>query len=346
MKEPRHVLVFRFSALGDVAMTVPVIKLVLQQHQHLQITFVSTAFVQPLFKDIERLNFYVAELKGMHKGLKGLYRLHNELNRQFSFDSIADLHDVLRTKVLRTFFSLSQKKIAVIHKGRREKKELTRIKNKKLHPLKSTFERYADVFKKLDLPIHLNASLIVKEAHFLPQFILLKNEGYRLIGVAPFAKHAEKMYPLEKMKEVLLLLNKEEKAKIFLFGGREEESILDDWASGFQNVESLAGKMSFTDELYHIAQLDVMISMDSANMHLASLFGIPVVSVWGSTHLSAGFYGWQQSPGNAVQVDLYCRPCSVFGNRKCYRGDLACLHSIAPQTIVKKVVEKLTVADG
>jgi len=72
-------------------------------------------------------------------------------------------------------------------------------------------------------------------------------------------------------------------------------------------------------------------------MHLASLFGVPVVSIWGATHPFAGFYGYGQSPENIVQIDLECRPCSVFGNRKCYRGDWACMQLISPEVIVEKI---------
>lgn len=339
MKAMRHILVFRFSALGDVAMTIPVIKAVLQQNPHLLITYVSTAFVQPLFDGIERLKFYPVDLKGPHKGLKGLYALSRELKRNVDIDAIADLHDVLRTKVLRTFLWSSVKKIVVIDKGRKEKAELTRIKAKKLRPLKSTFQRYADVFTRLGL----SADLKKAERYQRPLPLALeeyKAQGFRLIGIAPFARHAEKMYPPEKMQEVVSLLAGEDETRIFLFGSKAESAVLDSWADTHKSVISLAGKMSFSEELAHMAALDLMISMDSANMHLASLFGVPVISAWGATHPFAGFYGWNQDEANAVQVELYCRPCSVFGNRKCYRGDHACMHAITPQMIYDRVAQQ------
>ncbi len=336
MKPPKHVLVFRFSALGDVAMTVPVIKLVLQQNPHLNITFVSNGFVQPLFEGINRLQFFAVEPKGKHKGIKGIYKLSQELKKSASFDAVADLHNVLRTKMLRTFFSFSGFTISVINKGRNEKKELTRIKHKKLRPLKSTFQRYAEVFEKLGLPVNLNEFERPNTPSFSEDLTQLKSKGFKLVGVAPFAKHAEKMYPLQQIQEVIELLISRENIIVYLFGSKDQASLLDTWHNG-NNIISLAGKMSLQKELEAIAALDIMVTMDSANMHLASLSGVPVVSVWGSTHPFAGFYGWQQPLENAVQVDLYCRPCSVFGNRKCYRGDLACLHSINPETIVKKV---------
>ena len=81
-----------------------------------------------------------------------------------------------------------------------------------------------------------------------------------------------------------------------------------------------------------------MISMDSANMHLASLVGTRCVSVWGSTHHFAGFLGYGQSVDDVVEVkDLTCRPCSVFGDKPCYRGDWACLQELDIQKINDKI---------
>lgn len=358
MTPPRHLLVFRFSALGDVAMTVPVIRAVLQQHPGLQITFVSTAFVAPLFAGIERLQFHAADLKGKHKGIKGLYRLYRDLSRQYNFDAIADLHNVLRTKILRLFFSVSGNPIAVIDKGRKDKKALTRKENKVLKPLKSTFERYSEVFSSLSLPIQLKQDLSKDPAGVqdlsglnesqphhninLKENLLGQEESAFMVGVAPFAQHAEKMYPHEKMKELLRLLTQNKNMKVLLFGGgKAETALLQEWENELPGVESVAGKMSFEEELKLIARLDLMVSMDSANMHLASLQGVPVISIWGATHPFAGFYGWGQSPDDAIQIDLYCRPCSVFGNKPCFRGDLACMHSISPVIIYNRIMEKV-----
>jgi ADP-heptose:LPS heptosyltransferase len=324
-------------------MTVPVIQLLLQQYPQLQVTVVSTAFVKPLFEGIDRLHFHTADLKGAHKGFKGLYRLYRELKKQYRFDAIADLHNVLRTKVLRSFFTFSGKPIAVIDKGRKEKKELTRPENKVLKPLKSTFQRYADVFEKLQLPIQLKIKDGIKKAAINKDLQQLKKEGYYLVGVAPFAQYERKMYPLEKLQEVLCLLLQHQEVKVFLFGGgKKEVAVLQQWEAAFSGVTSMAGKMSFKEELEIISGLDVMVSMDSANMHLASLYGVPVISIWGATHPFAGFYGWGQKLENAVQVDLYCRPCSVFGNKPGIRDDLACLYSISPVTVYNQVMNQLT----
>jgi ADP-heptose:LPS heptosyltransferase len=363
LNAPSHIVVFRFSALGDVAMTVPVVKLLLAQHPELTITYVSNSFVQPLFSGIDRLNFFAADLKGRHKGLIGLWRLAKEIRREKKIDAVADLHNVLRTNILRGLFFPHVKKVSVIDKGRKEKREITRIDNKRLRPLKSTFQRYADVFNKLgysiDLPVPLSSPdsrFPIPDSRFPipdPRFPIpdsrfpISDSRFPIsdsrlrIGIAPFAKHLQKQYPPDKMKEVIRLLDAENDKEILLFGGREDANDLELWEKEFKNVKNLAGKLPFEEELKIISTLHVMVSMDSANMHLASLFDVPVISVWGGTHPFAGFYGWKQEPGNAVQVDLYCRPCSVFGNKPCYRGDLACLHSILPVAIYDRISKQL-----
>ena len=269
MTPPRHLLVFRFSSLGDVAMTVPVLVLLLKQYPHLQVTVVSTAFVKPLFDNIERLHFVAADLKGAHKGFTGLYKLYRQLKKEIAYDAVADFHNVLRTKVLRSFMQLDGKPIAVIDKGRAEKKALTRAHNKVLKPLKSTFERYADVLAQLHLPVQLVVKDGLKQKGNCSECETLKAQGIQLVGVAPFAQYERKMYPLPKMKEALKLLLQHPHIQLYLFGGRAEASVLNEWEAELPGAKSCAGKMSFSEELHLISNLDVMVSMDSANMHLA-----------------------------------------------------------------------------
>ena len=325
-------------------MTVPVLQVLLKQYPQLQVTVVSTAFVKPLFDNVDRLHFVAADLKGAHKGFKGLYKLYWQLKKAVPYDAVADFHNVLRTKVLRSFMLLDGKPIAVIDKGRAEKKALTRAHNKILKPLKSTFERYATVLAQLQLPVQLNIQNGLKPKKTNSDIAALKQEGLQLVGIAPFAAYSRKMYPLDKMKEVVRLLLQHPKIRIYLFGGRAEADLLTQWEQEMRGTKNCAGKMSFAEELDLISNLDVMVSMDSANMHLASLYGVPVVSVWGATHPYAGFYGWAQKAENAVQVDLACRPCSVFGNKPGPRNDLACLHSISPLMVYHKISEVLNIS--
>jgi ADP-heptose:LPS heptosyltransferase len=143
------------------------------------------------------------------------------------------------------------------------------------------------------------------------------------------------------MHEVIRQLTQQHpKARIFLFGrGEKEDQHFTEWCKEFPACVFVSQHLqSMSEELILMSHLDVMLSMDSANMHLASLTGIPVVSIWGATHPYAGFMGWNQSEENVVQVDLPCRPCSVFGQKPCFRGDFACLNNIEPETIFRKTI--------
>ncbi len=333
MKEPRHILLMRFSALGDVAMTVPVVRNLLQQYPDLQVSFVSEPFMAPLFEGIDRLHFVGVSTKKEFRGLNGLRRLAAQLRKDIDFDAIGDLHDVLRTKILRIF--LFCPRVAVIDKGRKEKKSLTRATNKNLRPLKTGFQRYADVLAKLGYPIDLGIERGLSPKATDANLGSFAQPGNRLIGIAPFARHAAKMYPLDKMKAVLTQLASDPLNRIILLGSPAEGEQLKQWESVGENVQSVAGKLTFRDELKLISQLNLMISMDSANMHMASLYGVPVVSVWGGTHPWLGFYGWGQDPDNAVQSNLPCRPSSVFGNKPCpVHGEAGCMQEIKPLDIL------------
>jgi ADP-heptose:LPS heptosyltransferase len=331
---PKHILVIRFSSLGDVAMTVPVLKNLLHQFPGVQVTVISQPFFAPLFTDIERLHFYSADVKIKFKGLVGLVRLSRKIRKDISHDAIADLHDSLRSRLLRWLLPGTN---AVIDKGRKEKKEMTKRKNKKLRQLKTTFHRYAEVFEKLGLPVNLDISTGIRKIIPRRELVSFLIDKSPLIGIAPFAKHEPKQYPISEMEKVVKKISSTG-AGILLFGSREESLILDKWANEKQGVYSLAGKLFFEDELNVISQLKLMISMDSANMHLASLFGIPVISIWGGTHPFSGFYGWGQSMDNAIQSDLPCRPSSVFGNKPCpVHRNSGCMGGITPEMIIERV---------
>lgn len=343
--EPRkRILITRFSALGDVAMVIPVLFSLSDQFPEFDIVFASQGFANPLVTSIPNVSFFKVDLKGRHKGLVGIWRLASDLKKAGPWFAFADLHNVLRTKILRIFLRGSIKNIATINKGRDEKRALTQKKNKKLFQLKHSVKRYESVFNELGLNVKVQfIKLKIKTDSLLFSSLEVKKKGEKWIGIAPFAKHTGKMYPLSLMGQVIESLSKLPNAKVFLFGGGQNEiDVLSSWEKQYGNTISLAGKIKLDDELSVMNQLDVMLTMDSANMHLASLVGTPVVSVWGATHPFAGFYGWNQNPDNAVQVsDLSCRPCSVFGNKPCFRNDYACMNQIAPSQIVTKVISFL-----
>ncbi len=335
------ILVIRFSAIGDVAMTIPVIySFVVQYPQH-QITVLSRNTLAPLFDGLPpNITFHGVDLKGEHAGIMGLEWIYKDLKKEH-FDAVADFHDVLRSKYLRIRFRLAGVKVAHLDKGRSGKRKLVRARNKVMEWQKSSFQRYAEVFRNIGYPVKLNfQSLFGKgKGNISCMQPLTGDKGTdKWIGIAPFAAHVGKIYPLSKQEQVISLLSERKNTKILLFGGGAKEiEVLAKWERQYPNVISTAGKLTLNSELALMSHLDVMLSMDSANMHLASLVNIPVVSIWGATHPYAGFMGWKQLPDNAVQVDLPCRPCSIFGNKPCWRKDYACLQGITPEMVVHRI---------
>ncbi len=377
-----HILVIRFSAMGDVAMTVPVVWSLAQQYPHVRITVLSRSFAKSFFENLApNVGFMEADLKKEYHGIKGLNALYRRLVAK-QFTAVADLHSVLRSEYLRMRFNMGPFRVAHINKHRKGRRRITSANHKKLAQQPTSFENYSEVFRKLGYPVEItfksifadcpdgkgdlneltmhnaqcsmhNAQCSMHNAqcsmHNAQSAAAKDGAGNNCalciehcelkIGIAPFAAHEGKVYPPHLMQQVIeQLIQQHPQAHIFLFGrGEQEDKYFAEWCRQYPqcvNVSKLAN--SLRQELILISHLNVMISMDSSNMHLASLTGTPVVSVWGATHPYAGFMGWGQKEENAVQLDMDCRPCSIYGQKPCKRGDYACMNNIKPETIVEK----------
>jgi ADP-heptose:LPS heptosyltransferase len=323
--------------MGDVAMTVPVILALVNQYPEVKITMVSRPFFKPIFENIPNVTFLSVHTNHQHKGIFGLFRLYRELKSK-KVDQVADLHNVLRSKVIRTLFALSGKKVAFTDKGRKEKKELTRAENKIFKPLKSMFERHVETFKQLGYDIDLSNPVFLRQMDIpLKAQKIIGNKNQKWIGIAPFAHYDSKTYPMDLMREVIRKLSEDQNQKILLFGGgKQEMELLEEFANENENVFNFAGKISFEDELHLISNLDLMVSMDSGNAHLAAMFGVKVVTLWGATHPFAGFTPFNQPLENCLVSDrekFPLLPTSVYGNKK-----VAGYHDVMRSISVEKVV--------
>lgn len=326
--------------MGDVAMTVPVLRAFVKQYPEVKLTVISRPFFKPFFDGIPNLDFFAFDEKERHKGFLGLIRLFKDVSK-LKVDAFADLHNVLRSKVVGLLFALSGKKRATVDKGREGKKELTRAENKIFAPLPTMFERHVKVFEELGFSLDLSNPQFPEKAILSEDILeIIGNENQKLIGIAPFAQYDSKVYPLDLMKEVVAKLAKNSSYKILLFGGGKKEiEILDSIAQPFENVINMAGKIKFQQELQLISNLDVMLSMDSGNAHIAAMLGVKVITLWGATHPYAGFLPFNQSFENALTSDRnqYPQlPTSVYGN-KTVEGYQDAMRSISPNEIVQKI---------
>ena len=336
MPKPKHILVIRFSAMGDVAMTIPVLRALTLQHPEVTITVLTREFFKPFFRDLENVTVYSATLKNEHKGILGLYKLSKEL-KALQFDAVADLHNVLRSKILKFFFL--GKKVVQLDKGRSEKKALTT--GKLFHQLKTTHQRYADVFEALGYSIDLSHPKFPKSSQLSERLsTFITNKEFKTIGIAPFAAYQSKMYPLMQMEEVISELSKN--YNVILFGGGHKEiKTLDEFETKNNNVSSVAGKLSLEDELDLISNVDVMLSMDSGNAHIAAMLGKKVITIWGVTHPFAGFAPCNQPDDYVLLADrekFPLIPTSVYGNTY-PEGYENVAGSVPTKTIISKIKE-------
>ena len=338
--EYRNVLVIRLSALGDVAMTIPALYPVCRACSDTRFVMLTKKWPASMFHDCpDNLTVVGIDTKD-HKGLFGLLRLAARLRREYDIDAVADLHNVLRSRIISFYMKLHGLRVVHLDKERDRRKAL--VKHTSQEPVTPTIDRYRIVFDKLGLAqgSHFTRLFDGKE---LPTSSLVpaKEPGQRWIAVAPFSAHGGKEYPIEMMEQVVAQLSRQENFWIFLMGGGKTEKLaLRKMVRGNQHVISMAEiKHGFLDEYALLGKCDLMLTMDSANMHLASLMGLKAVTIWGATAPSCGFQGYGQDENDDIQLDMECRPCSIYGERECRYHDYRCLTRIKPETIVKRVID-------
>lgn len=323
MGKATRILVFRFSSLGDIALAVPVVCEVLKQNPDCYIDFVTPSFAHDIFPVHDRLQLFTFDKKHKHKGITGLYALLKsfDLNK---YEAVVDLHDVLRTKFLSSLSMLNRKKVFIIDKDRKSRNHF--IKGLKNKPLLHTTEKYADVFRKAGLKVSLD--------HQLKNFLFDNIKKESSIGIAPFARHEGKRIDLDILHETAIVLSK--KYQILIFASESELKTIESWTKT-KNIQ-LFKVETLKEELIKMAAMQVMISMDSANMHLASLVGVPVVSIWGVTHPDAGFLGYGQRKDFVVQDESQTwRPTSIYGNKPGPKSNPNGMKNISTEIILQKV---------
>jgi ADP-heptose:LPS heptosyltransferase len=347
------ILILRFSAMGDVVLLVPVLRSLMAAHSNVEVTVVTRPRFAPFFSGIDRIKVFEADIDAYFIGFFGLRKLFMALIARADFDMVIDMHDHLRTVVLRGLFTLFGLKVFKFNKGRTEKKAFTRKANKVTTPLMHTIERYRAAFEIAGFPFEMlpGPYLLPRDVskHNMEKWLnrsnLTKKEKW--IGIAPFAVHKTKIWPLANYATLIDQLTKRIPARIFFFGGGAAEiKFFEDLHQLFPNHCTLvAGQLKMQQEFALMQQLDLMLCVDSANMHFASLTGTPVLTIWGGTHPDVGFGPYGNASANIIQIDtkeLPCRPCSVYGKEKCHRGDFACLTRITPDMVAERVVKQLS----
>lgn len=335
-------LILRFSSMGDVVMTIPIIRCLEKKYPKNKFIFVTRPKFKSFFHEFKNVEIFELDLINRHKGIFGLFRLFSDL-KKLNPRRIADLHSVLRTNILSFLFKIFLKKVSVLDKKRKERKALIRKSNKIFKPLTPVHYLYQEVFNKLGFSIDLTKD------HFFPSSKILKINtknieigSGKIVGIAPFAKHSPKMYPLDLMQKIVSYI--QDRHTVFLFGyGKLEMETINRWSSAFKNVYSSYELGGFENEISLISNLDLMISMDSANGHISSIYNVPVITLWGLTHPYTGFTTFNFDPNNQFCVNREQYPLvpnSIYGN-KMIKGYEDSMRTIKIEDVLERANEIL-----
>lgn len=331
--------------MGDVVLLLPA--LTGAASSGIRMLVVTRPRFTSFFENIEGLETFEADFTGRHKGPAGLLRLFRDIRRNYTITMVLDLHDVIRTRVLGLLFFFSGTRVIRFKKGRSEKREFIENRTAVATTPPHTVERYHRAFKEAGMDVTLMEPPLFrftdKEKSSVDPF-LSSAEGVKMVAMAPFARHDTKTWGVIKMAGLISLIEDYCDARFFLFGGPQEREQLEELAVGRTNAVVVAGTLSARSELVLISRMDLMISMDSSNLHLAVMAGINTLSVWGGTHPGTGFGPWGGHKHIVVGIDpadLECRPCTIFGSGGCGRSEekFKCLNDITAEMVFKRIVE-------
>jgi heptosyltransferase-2 len=338
-KEIEKILVIRFSSLGDIILTTPVLENLKEKFPRSQIYFLTKSKYSDLLVHDPRIHTLIKfDPKNKHKGIKGFVRLVKELNSN-NFDILIDLHSNLRSFFLRRLVKSNTK---IKYRKRWFSRFLmVRFKFLKTKSV-STLESYLKVFKKLQIePEEKTPILFVgqNEIDFSNKFLLeagIKKDDI-VIGVHPGAKWETKRWDKEKFEQVCRSLIKKENLRIILFGDSDDEELIRKIAEKLPDPRVIiAIGLSLNRLMGLIQNCDCLITNDSGPMHIAEGFRVPVIAIFGPTHPKLGFA--PNGPENVVLcANVKCSPCSLHGEKKCSKKSRLCMDLITPNMVVEAV---------
>lgn len=338
-------LIVRYSQIGDVLILLPILNSLAKQYPEHEFIVLTNPKFSGIFKQMpSNVSLYSMVYRKQNIPLRGLVHLYHRYKLLVKFflgekyDKVAILQDGTFDVQLDKILSAKGSKVTRIDFSDFLSKK--RLQNKDGLTL---FKMYLNILSQLDYHNLSNEFDLSYYTAPKRQNIVLQSVGLdrkkTLIGIAPFSRIDAKMYPLDKMEKVIEYYHnhREDVQIVILGGGEQEKRKADEWKRRYPRIESLINKLSFDDEISIISAFKTVLSMDSANMHLAALVGTPVISIWGPGDPRLGFYPVNEKEEHAVQKELSCRPCSFWGEIPCVNPNTYECMDIDPQIIIDKI---------
>lgn len=322
----KRILIIRFSSIGDIILTTPVVRVLRAKYPEADIRFVT----KPQFAELVDSN---PHLNGVFKLEAGIKDLANEL-KVFNPDLVVDLHHNLRTRILKTIVGgkwLSFNKLNV------EKWLTVNLKLNRLPDI-HIVERYLETVKLLGVEADgKGLDFFFPKGFKSPETPVGFENGF--VAVVVGAKFKTKQLPENKLVELCDGLKK----PVMLIGGPEDKELADAICSNSNGqLHNGCGVYSIAQSAWMLKQADVVITHDTGMMHIAAAFNKKIVSIWGNTIPEFGMSPYLTDESYLSEVsDLNCRPCSKIGYAKCPKGHFKCMEEQDIAKIIMKTNETL-----
>ena len=330
-------LIIRFSSIGDIVLTTPVIRCVKQQLKGAELHYIT----KKQFASLIESNPHIDRVYSIEKNVK---EISSQLKKE-NYDFVVDLHHNLRSAQVKSVLGKKSKSFSKLNI---EKWLMVNLRINKL-PNEHIVDRYFETVKSLGVvndgqgldyfipkKDEVDLKTLPSEFHSRPDSYRELSGGY--IGFVIGAKFFTKQLPKEKIVSIIQKLNQ----PVILLGGKEDyekgEWIVKQIKT---NILNACGKYNLNQSASLVKQANKIITNDTGLMHIAAAFKKEIVSVWGNTIPEFGmypYYGKSQVPSIKSQVqNLSCRPCSKLGFSKCPKGHFKCMNEINEEEIVKFV---------
>ncbi len=339
LKQYKDILIIRFSSLGDVLLTTPVMDTLKAFYPHSRISFVTKEQYAPLFKK----NNSVDELILLGNGkYAGLVRLLNKIKER-KFDLVIDLHKNLRSFIISSFIKYSE--YYSLDKRTLERRALVWLKKNYIpegyHVVKAyleTLKTIVNVDGILKPRIHLGEDEIMQAQEYIKN----KFNTSSVVTFAPGARWKTKQWRIEYFASLGDIIQRCSKSALLIVGDNDDRETSEKICALMKKqAVNLTGLLSIRETASFLKLSKVVVTNDSGLMHLAVATGTPVIAIFGPTVPAFGFYPLGERDV-ILEAKLDCRPCSLHGGNYCPEGHHNCMKNITVEMVWEKVLEYIT----
>lgn len=332
----KPVIVMRYSAMGDVAIACEVVKRMCKRYPRQAFIFMTDERYAQLAPKCNNLTTKAIRIKE-YKGVPMIMGLGFTIAKQYEFDKVIDLNDTIRTKLIRMALRLKNKKVFVVNKHRIQCFIKFHFQSKRQLKLRHTAEMMADAITYAGYPLSIN-DIEFNDKTTSNGIIKSQQTEQINIGIACFSSKRNKEYPKELLVQLIDMLQNNSNIRVSVFGKGQRETEIGNELSKLTNCMSCINEDDMQSDIDNIRNMNLMICVDTGWMHIASLIGKPVISLWGPTQPSCGYYPLHQARDIAVTLSMPCSPCSVYGKKACRYNNVKCME-IPVEMVYKNVMK-------